>query len=77
MIIRYDYNPIWCWNGDEKVKKNKFTSTLIGSHKRMRLGFSPMASSALATSKNLSLPNFYQEVYLATIVTFFSCQFLI
>ncbi|PSR91726.1 UPF0162 protein like [Actinidia chinensis var. chinensis] len=60
--FRYDYNPIWCWNGDEQVKKNKFTSTLIGSHKRMRLRFSPMASSALATSKNLSLPKFYQEV---------------
>ncbi|GFY95221.1 hypothetical protein Acr_10g0006060 [Actinidia rufa] len=60
--FRYDYNPMWCWNGDEKLKKNKFTSTVIGSHKRMRLSFSPMAISAQATSKNLSLPNFYQEV---------------
>ncbi|PSR89292.1 UPF0162 protein like [Actinidia chinensis var. chinensis] len=60
--FRYDYNPIWCWNGDEKLKKNKFTSTVIGSHKRMRLSFTPMAISAQATSKNLSLPNFYQEV---------------
>ena len=60
--FRYDYNPIWCWNGDEKLKKNKFTSTVIGSHKRMRLSFSPMAISTQATSKNLSLPNFYQEV---------------
>ncbi|KAF7126556.1 hypothetical protein RHSIM_Rhsim11G0035700 [Rhododendron simsii] len=51
-----------CWDGDEKGKKSKFTSTLIGKHKNGRLSFSPRASSALAMMRNSSYPNFYQEV---------------
>ncbi|KAF7127503.1 hypothetical protein RHSIM_Rhsim11G0035500 [Rhododendron simsii] len=51
-----------CWDEDEKGRKSKFTLTLIGKHKNRRLSFSPRASSALATMRNSSHPNFYQEV---------------
>ncbi|PSR91361.1 UPF0162 protein like [Actinidia chinensis var. chinensis] len=51
-----------CWNWDEKRKRPKFAPTLIGTHKKRRLCLSAKASSALATTRNSSHPNFYQEV---------------
>lgn len=62
VIVRCYYSRRSFWNADEKGKKNKFTSILIGKHKNRRLSFLPQAGSALATTRNLDHPNFYQEV---------------
>lgn len=60
--LRCYYSRRSFWNADEKEKKSKFTSILIGKHKNRRLSFLPQAGSALATTRNLDHPNFYQEV---------------
>ncbi|KAG5524481.1 hypothetical protein RHGRI_031219 [Rhododendron griersonianum] len=61
--FRCYYSRRSCWDGDEKGKKSKFSSTLImGKHKNRRLSFSPRASSALATMRNSPHPHFHQEV---------------
>ncbi|KAI8530788.1 hypothetical protein RHMOL_Rhmol11G0086400 [Rhododendron molle] len=61
--FRCYYNRRRCWDGDEKGKKSKFSSTLImRKHKNRRLSFSTWASSALATMRNSPHPNFHQEV---------------
>ncbi|KAL7166560.1 hypothetical protein ACSBR2_037268 [Camellia fascicularis] len=59
-FFRYGYNRR-CWSEDEKGMKNNFTRIQIGAHKKRRLSFSPQACSALVTTRNSSLTNFYQE----------------
>uniref|UniRef100_A0A5B7ALZ3 Protein SirB1 N-terminal domain-containing protein n=2 Tax=Davidia involucrata TaxID=16924 RepID=A0A5B7ALZ3_DAVIN len=59
--LRYGYDCRGCWNENEKGKKNKFTFA-SKPHKKRRLSLSPLATSALATTRNSSRPNFYEEV---------------
>lgn len=50
---------------DSNGRRNKFstvTTTTIAAHKNKKLGFSPLATCALASTHNLSPPKFYQEV---------------
>ncbi|KAH6820448.1 transglutaminase family protein [Perilla frutescens var. hirtella] len=62
---RYDFDGRGgCWSGYGKEKRGHAMSTTTGNAaaKKMRLNISPLASSALAESRNSSRANFYKEV---------------
>ncbi|KAK3029743.1 hypothetical protein RJ639_038020 [Escallonia herrerae] len=51
-------------NGADKEKKCNFSSSATSrrGHKKRKMNVMPVITSALATTQNLALPNFYQEV---------------
>ncbi|KAK2977862.1 hypothetical protein RJ640_024580 [Escallonia rubra] len=51
-------------NGADKEKKCNFNSSATSRrvHKKKKMNVMPVITSALATTQNLALPNFYQEV---------------
>ncbi|KAI3468526.1 hypothetical protein Pfo_025189 [Paulownia fortunei] len=62
---RYDFDGRGgCWSDYGKGKRIHRMATTTGNAaaKKMRLGISPLASSALAESRNSSRANFYKEV---------------
>lgn len=65
-IIRFDFDGRGgCWSvygGNEKRSRALSTTTANAAAKKMRLSISPLASSALAESRNSSTANFYKEV---------------
>ncbi|KAK6137228.1 hypothetical protein DH2020_029032 [Rehmannia glutinosa] len=50
------------WSDYGKEKRNHLMATRTGNAKKMRLHISPLASSAIAESRNSSRANFYKEV---------------
>ncbi|CAK9177640.1 unnamed protein product [Ilex paraguariensis] len=59
--FRYGFDGRGCWNLNEKGRRSKFVTTTAAQMKR-RSSFSLLASSALATTRIASLPNFNPEV---------------